>query len=60
MANVCTAAFWNSDYRPTVIGVKSSDELMLFENCKNIIRFLPVRDVTPSTVRNAWTNYSGP
>jgi len=33
------AAFWNSDYRPTGNGVKSSDGLVLFENCKNITGF---------------------
>jgi len=29
------------------------DELVLFENCKNITGFLRIRDVNPSTVHNA-------
>ena len=37
------AAFWNSDYRPTGNGVKSSDGLVLFENCKNITGFFTHR-----------------
>jgi len=54
------AAFCNSDYRPAGNGVMLSDELVLFENCKNITGFFFISDVNPSTVRNAWWNYSGP